>query len=72
MFLIDNFLIWLAKELEQFARQEMNDESKLKEQLLESQALYELGQISEEEFQKREDRILARMEAIRKEKTASQ
>ncbi|MBU3965751.1 gas vesicle protein GvpG [Patescibacteria group bacterium] len=68
MFLIDDFLIWMAKKLHDIAYQEITDESKLKEELLKLRTLYELDEISEEEYQKKEDEILRRLEAIREEK----
>lgn len=68
MFLIDDFLIWIAEKLRDIAYQEITDESKLKEELLKIRTLYELDEISEEEYQKREDEILKRLEAIREEK----
>ena len=71
MFLVDDFLIWLAKELQEIAEREVTDESKLKEELLKVRTLYETDQISEEEYIKREDEILQRLENIRKEKEAS-
>ncbi len=71
MFLVDDFLIWLAKELREIAEREVTDESKLKEELLKVRTLYETDQISEEEYIKREDEILQRLENIRKEKEAS-
>lgn len=69
MFLIDDFLIWLAEELQEIAEREVTDESRLKEELLEVRTLFETDQISEEEYIKREDEILKRLEAIRKEKS---
>ena len=69
MFLIDDFLIWLAKELQEVAKREVTDESKLKEELLKVRTLFETDQISEEEYTKREDEILKRLEVIRKEKS---
>lgn len=68
MFLIDDFLIWMAEKLRDMAYQEITDESKLKEELLKIRTLYELDEISEKEYQKREDEILKRLEAIREEK----
>ncbi|MBU4351193.1 gas vesicle protein GvpG [Candidatus Parcubacteria bacterium] len=68
MFIIDDFLVWLAKEVQKIAEQEVTDESSLKEELLEVHTLYELDQIGEQEYQKREDEILARLETLRKEK----
>ncbi len=69
MFLIDDLLIWLAKELQEVAEREITDESKWKEELLKVRTLYETDQISEEKYTKREDAILKRLEAIRKEKS---
>ncbi|MBU4338799.1 gas vesicle protein GvpG [Patescibacteria group bacterium] len=68
MFIIDDFLIWMAEKLRDMAYQEITDESKLKEELLKLRTLYELDEISEEEYQKKEDEILRRLEAIREEK----
>ena len=69
MFLIDDLLIWLGKELQKIAEREVNDESKLKEELLKVRTLYEIDQISEEEYTKREDEILKRLEVIRQRKS---
>jgi len=71
MFIIDDFLIWMAEKLRDMAYQEITDESKLKEELLKLRTLYELDEISEEEYQKKEDEILRRLEAIREEKAQS-
>jgi len=68
MFIIDDFLIWLAKKLQEIAEREVTDESKLKEELLKVRTLFETDQISEEEYTKREDEILKRLESIRKMK----
>ena len=70
MFIIDDFLVWLAKELQEIAEREVTDESKLTEELLKVRTLYETDQINEEEYTKREDEILQRLEALRKEKEA--
>lgn len=70
MFIIDDLLIWLAEKLQETAEREVNDESKLKEELLNVRTLFETDQISEEELTKREDEILKRLEIIRKEKSA--
>ncbi len=71
MFIIDDFLIWLAKKLQEVAEREVTDESKLKEELLKVRTLYETDQISEEELIKREGEILKRLEAIRQRKSTS-
>lgn len=76
MFIIDDLLIWLPaegllalfKKIHDLAEAELNDESKLKEQLLRYQTMFELDQISEGEYQKREDEIMARLNEIRERK----
>lgn len=68
MFIIDDFLIWLAEKLQEIAEHEITDESKLKEELLKVRTLYETDQISEKEYTKREDEILKRLEDVRVQK----
>lgn len=45
--------------------QEMNDEGRLREELLAAQMRYELGEISDEDFALFEDDVLARLREIR-------
>lgn len=76
MLIIDDLLIWLPakglmgvfKKIHELAEAELNDESKLKEQLLRFQTMFELDQISEREYQTREDEIMARLNEIRERK----
>ena len=76
MFLIDDLLIWwpakglmnVFKKVHDLAEAELNDESKLKEQLLMIQTQFELDQIGEKEYQEREDAIMARINEIRQRK----
>ena len=78
MLIIDDILIWLPakglmaifKKIHELAEAELNDESKLKEQLLRFQTMFELDQISEQEYQKREDEIMAHLNEIRERKKA--
>lgn len=78
MLIIDDLLIWLPakgfismiKKIYEMAETEVNDESKLKEQLLRFQTMYEFDQIGEEEYQAREDEIMARLNEIRKRKNS--
>ncbi len=56
------------KKIHELAEAELNDESKIKEELLRFQIMYELDQITEEEYQKREDEIMARLNEIQKRK----
>ncbi len=76
MLIIDDLLIWLPakglmsvfKKINELAETELNDASKLKEDLLRIQIMFELDQIAEEEYQKREDEIMARLNEIQERK----
>lgn len=73
MFFIDDLLIGLPakglvsifKKIHQMAEAELTDESKIKEELLRLQTMYEIDQITEEEYQKREAEVLERLTAVR-------
>ena len=58
----------IFKKIHDLAEDELNDESKLKEQLLRFQTMFELDQMSEAEYQKQEDEIMARLAEIRERK----
>ncbi|MEK7170309.1 MAG: gas vesicle protein GvpG [Patescibacteria group bacterium] len=72
MLIIDDLLLWLpakgfmalVNKIHELAETELNDGSKLKEELLRYQTMFELDQISEAEYQTREDEIIARLNAI--------
>lgn len=75
MFLLDSILlaplhgvIWLGGKLNEVIQREENDESRLKEKLLELQTRLELDEIGEDEYRRRETELLERLEAIRAEK----
>lgn len=73
MFFIDDLLIGLPakglvgifKKISDMAEGELSDESKIKEELLRLQTMYEIDQITEEEYQKKEAEVLARLTAVR-------
>lgn len=74
-FLLDDILLspikgiaWVAQNLKDIAETEMTDESKVHEDLMELQMRLELNEITEEEYQKRENEIMERLEEIRKYK----
>jgi len=62
------FAVWIAAKLRDSAYQEMTDESRVHEELLALQMRYEMGEISEEEYEKDEAGLMERLEAIRKMK----
>ena len=74
-FVVDDILLgpiklvkWIGEKLHESAEQEVTDESVIQEQLLELQMRYELDEITEEEYMRGEDRLMARLEAIREYK----
>jgi len=74
-FIIDDILLspikltlWLGKKLEETAHAELTDESGIHEELLNLQMRYEIGEVSEETYDKEEALLMERLEAIRKMK----
>ena len=62
------FPVWIAKKLSEYAEKEMADDSKIHEDLLELQMRYEMGEISDEEYDKQEAMLMEKLEEIRKYK----
>ena len=72
MFFIDDLLLspvsgfkFILRQIQQIADKELNDDTVIKEQLLELQMRYELDEISEADFQAREAELFARLRVIR-------
>ena len=72
MFLIDDLLLapvngfkFIMKQIQQLADKELNDESVIKEQLLELQMRLELEEISEDDYAEAERELFARLRAIK-------
>ena len=72
MFLIDDLLMapvngfkFILGQVQKMADQELNDDSVIKDQLLELQMRYELEEICDEEFKTREAELFARLRAIK-------
>jgi len=72
MFLIDDLLLapvsgfkFILGQIQKMADQELNDDSLIKEQLLELQMRYELEEISDDEFRERETELFARLRVIK-------
>lgn len=60
------FTIWLGEKLRDAAYEEMTDESKIHEELLQLQMRFEMGEIGEQEFEQEEGRLMERLQMIRK------
>ena len=72
MFLIDDILLapvsgfrFILNQIQKMADQELNDDTLIKEQLIELQMRLELDEISEAEFKEREAELFARLRAIK-------
>ena len=73
-FLIDDILlfpikgiVWLAEKVRDMALEELEDTpEKLKRELLDNQLLLETGQITEEEYKKRQEDTIKRKRALKK------
>lgn len=59
-----NGLMWLARKVEDLSDQDLSDKGKIKEMLMELQLRFELDEISEEEFNQRQDDLLQRLNSI--------
>jgi hypothetical protein len=74
MFLLDSLLIdglkFVMGKLLQIAEAELNDDSVLRERLLDAQMRLELGELSMEEFGEIEQDVFARLREIRGGQTA--
>jgi uncharacterized membrane protein len=75
MFLIDDILlaplksvIWLGKKINEVVEREVSDEGRIKERLMELQLRFELDEITEDEYNKQEKELLARLDEIRRAK----
>ena len=62
------FTIWLGQKLRDAAYQELTDESRIHEELLQLQMRYEMEDISQEEYEKQEGLLMERLDVIRKMK----
>ncbi|MFH0866200.1 MAG: gas vesicle protein GvpG [Bacteroidota bacterium] len=75
MFLIDDILmaplngvIFIAKKINEVIEKETSDEGAIKERLMALQLKFEMDEIDEEEYDKKEDELLELLENIRIEK----
>ena len=75
MFIIDDILlapfkgvIFIAEKINEVILKETSDEGTIKERMMALQLKFEMDEISEEEYDQREDEILQLLERIREEK----
>ncbi len=63
-FLIDNFLLFIAENILEQAEKELMNEDEVRHDLRELYEQLESGRITEEEFEKREEELVKRLEEI--------
>ncbi|MFH1565101.1 MAG: gas vesicle protein GvpG [bacterium] len=75
MLIIDDLLLLPAKgfmgifrKIAEMAEEEFTDEGKVKDELMRLHTLFEIDQINEEEHDRRERKLMKRLEEIRKYK----
>ena len=75
MFLIDSILlaplkgvIWMGQKLGDMAQKELSDKGRIKEELMRLQLQFELDEISQAEYDQKENELLDRLDAITKAK----
>ena len=61
-------LVWIGQKLEDTAEQDLTDTGRIQEKLLELQMKFEMDEISEEDYDKKEAKLMAQLEAIREYK----
>src|SRR5918999_6139035 len=75
MFILDSLMIagirWALETALTAAEAEMNDDSALREQLLDAEMRREMGEISDEEFEEIEADLLARIRDIKQRREGS-
>jgi DNA-binding SARP family transcriptional activator len=79
MFFVDDLLLLpvkgftgLLKKIAEVAEEEYTDDGKIKEELMRLHTLFEIDQISEEEHDRLERKLMKRLEEIRKYKQLKQ
>lgn len=66
MFLIDDFVIWLAEKIKEQAEDRLYNVTALKESLHELQTRYDEGSISQQEYDAQEKKFLKAIEDAQK------
>ncbi len=79
MFLLDDILlaplkgvVFIAEEINEVIEKEMSDEGSIKERLMALQLKFEIDEIDEEEYDRREDELLEILANIREKKQQNQ
>ena len=72
-FILDDILLapvtfptWISRKIGEAAHKEMTDDSAIRQELLQLQMRFELGEIDDQEYDRRETHLLERLERARK------
>jgi len=61
-------LTWIAEQIQERAEAELDDQQNLQKRLLTLQMAFDMGEISEADFEEQEDALLLAMQALEAEK----
>jgi len=62
MLLIDDFMIWLTKTMRDYALKEKYNIKEINNQIKENRLLFEIGDITEEEYKEKHELLLEELE----------
>jgi uncharacterized membrane protein len=64
-FLLDDFVVWLGTKVKDMAEDELyGSKEKIHENLIALQAKLDMGELTEEEYAKREEELLAQLQLL--------
>jgi shikimate kinase len=79
MFILDDILLsplkgltWIAQKIDEVANKEFTDVDQLMDKLMELQLRFELDEIDVDEYNKLENELLERLDAIREEENSDE
>jgi hypothetical protein len=65
-------VIWIGEQIQERVDSEIDDRDNLQKQLLSLQLAFDLGDISEEEFEEKEEELLIKIQALEEEENAAE
>ena len=65
-------VIWIGEQIQERVDAEIDDRDNLQKQLLSLQLAFDLGDISEEEFEEKEEELLIKIQALEEEENAEE
>jgi Gas vesicle protein G len=65
-------VIWIGEQIQERVDSEIDDRDNLQKQLLSLQLAFDLGDISEEEFEEKEEELLIKIQALEEEENAEE